>query len=60
VRLGVEAGQAKMWSTERRLLGCNVRKMGVKVSADVGVSKTSVGDLEAGNDDFVTTEGLVC
>jgi len=30
------------------------------VSADVGVSKTSVTDSEASNDDFVTTEGLVC
>jgi len=28
------------------------------VSADVGVSKTRMADSEAGNDDFVTTEGL--
>ena len=26
----------------------------------MGVSKTSVADSEAGNDDFVETEGLVC
>jgi len=29
------------------------------VSADVGLSKTIVADSEPGNDDFVTTEGLV-
>jgi len=34
-------------------------RYGVKVNADVGVSKTSATDSEAGNDDFVTTEGLV-
>ena len=29
------------------------------MSGDVGVSKTSMADLEAGNDDFVMTEGLI-
>jgi len=29
------------------------------VSADVGVSKTSVADSEAGDDDFVTKKELV-
>jgi len=39
--------------------GAMLARYGVKVSADVGVSKTSVADSEAGNDDFVTTEGMV-
>jgi len=41
------------------LLGCNAARWGLKVSADVGVSKTSVADSEVGDDDFVTKEELV-
>ena len=40
-------------------LGTMLARQGVKMSANVGVSKTSVADWEAVNDDFVTTEGLV-
>ena len=39
-------------------LGAMLASQGVKVSADVGVSKTNVADSEAGDDDFVTTEGF--
>ena len=34
-------------------------KCGLKASADVNKSKTSVADSEANNDDFVTTARLV-
>jgi len=40
-------------------LGAILARWRVKVSPDVGVSKTNVADSETVNDDFVTTERLV-
>jgi len=53
-RTGRTCGQQK-----GGLLEGSAHKIGVKLSADMGVSKTIMPDSEAGNDDFLTTEELI-